>query len=103
MASFESGRLEILTVFSKYPVPYLPLLVWANYKPDQVLESEENDDEVVDEVDDKDNAWEVHSPLLVLLELLRRGDDEGDRGDHHLPRGLNWIRSFPSYVAFKAR
>ena len=69
-------------------VPYLPFLVWANYKPDQVLESEEDDDEVVDEVDDKDDAGEVHSPLLVLLELLRRGDDEGDRGDHHLTRGL---------------
>ena len=62
----------------------VPFLIWADYKPGEELDSEKDDDKVVDEVDDEDDAGEVHPALLVFLKLLRRRDDEGDGGNNHL-------------------
>ena len=71
----------IFLIKNSIPVPFL---IWANCEPGEELNSEKDDDKVVDEVDDEDDAGEVNLPLLVLLQLLRRRDDEGDGGDHHL-------------------
>ena len=65
----------------------VPFLIWADYKPGEELDSEKDDDKVVDEVDDEDDAGEVNLPLLVLLQLLNGGEDEGDCGDEHHRQG----------------
>ena len=75
-----------LMFYLKFPFYFhpVPFLIWADYEPGEELNSEKDDDKVVDEVDDEDDAGEVNLPLLVLLQLLSRRDDEGDGGDHHL-------------------
>ena len=51
--------------------------------PHQVFDSEEADGEVVDDPDDVEEERELHHPVLVGLQLVDGGDDEGDRGDEH--------------------
>ena len=72
-----------ISILYGYLLP-VPFLIWADYEPGKELDSEKDDHKVIDEVDDEDNAGEVHPTLLVLLKLLRRRDDESDCGNHHL-------------------
>ena len=59
-------------------------LVGADDESNEKLESEEDDDKVVCHLDDQDHDGPLALALLVLLELIRGGDDEGDGGqDHH--------------------
>ena len=71
----------IFLIKNSIPVPFL---IWADCEPGEELNSEKDDDKVVDEVDDEDDAGEVHPSLLVLLKLLCRRDDESDGGNDHL-------------------
>ena len=63
------------------------LLDRADEQPEDVLDGEEDDDEVVDEVDDGHDDRVVGLALLVLLQLLDGGEDEGDGGDEHHGQG----------------
>ena len=63
------------------------LLDRADEQPEDVLDGEEDDDEVVDEGDDGHDDRVVALPLLVLLQLLDGGEDEGDGGDEHHGQG----------------
>ena len=38
----------------------VPFLIWTYYKPGEELNGEKDNDKVVDEVDDEDDAGEVH-------------------------------------------
>ena len=59
-------------------------LVGADDESHEELECEEDDDKVVCHLDDQDHHGPLALALLVLLELVRGGDDEGDGGqDHH--------------------
>ena len=59
-------------------------LVGADDESHEKLQSEEDDDKVVCHLDDQDHDGPLALALLVLLELVRGGDDEGDGGqDHH--------------------
>ena len=75
-----------LMFYLKFPFYFrpVPFLIWADYEPGEELNSEKDDNKVVDEVDDEDDAGELHPTLLILLQLLRRRDDESDGGNHHL-------------------
>ena len=59
-------------------------LVGADHEPHEELEGEEDDNKVIRHLDDHDHHGPLALALLVLLELVRGGDDEGDGGqDHH--------------------
>ena len=56
-------------------------LVRTDDESDHVLQGEENNHEVIDEVNDVGEPVVLNGSVLVLLQLLRGGDDEGDGGD----------------------
>ena len=59
-------------------------LVGADDESHEELQCKEDDDKVVCHLDDQDHDWPLALALLVLLQLIRGGDDEGDGGqDHH--------------------
>ena len=49
----------------------------------EVLNGEEADGEVVDDPDDLEEEGELNHPMLVRLQLVDGGNDEGDSGDEH--------------------
>ena len=63
------------------------LLDWADEQPEDVLDGEEDDDEVVDEVDDGHDDRVVGLALLVLLQLLDGGHYECNSGYEHHGQG----------------
>ena len=58
-------------------------LLGAAYHSHQVLDGEEADGEVVDDPDDVEEEGELDHPVLVRLQLVNGGDDEGDGRDEH--------------------
>ena len=62
-------------------------LPWGAEKPDEILDGEEAHGEVVDDPDDGEDDGQLHDTILVLLELVHGGDDEGDGGDKHHGQG----------------
>ena len=42
---------------------------------------------MVDDPDDGEDEGQLHDAILVLLQLVHRGDDEGDGGDKHHGEG----------------
>ena len=59
-------------------------LFWAANDSQEVLDGEESDGEVVDDPDDVEEEGELDHPVLVRLQLVNSGDDEGDgRYEHH--------------------
>lgn len=58
-------------------------LLWAANDSHEVLDGKEADGEVVDDPDDVEEEGELHHPVLVRLQLVDSGDDEGDGRDEH--------------------
>ena len=58
-------------------------LLWAANDSHEVLDGEEADGEVVDDSDDVEEERELDHPVLVCLQLVDSGDDEGDSRDEH--------------------
>ena len=58
-------------------------LLWAADDSHEVLDGEEADGEVVNDPDDVEEEGELDHPVLVRLQLVDGGDDEGDRRDEH--------------------
>ena len=61
--------------------------VRADDESDHVLQREENHNKVIREVNDVSKPMELNIPVLILLQLLCSGDDEGHRGDQDHGKG----------------
>ena len=53
----------------------------ADNQPDGVLNGEVADGDVVNDTNDVEEEGKLHQALLVFLQLVDGGDDEGDGGD----------------------
>ena len=56
-------------------------LVGTDEQSDHVLQGEKNNNKVIGEVNDVGEPVVLNISVLVLLQLLRGGDDKGDCGD----------------------
>ena len=62
-------------------------LVGTDEQSDHVLQGEKNNHKVISEVNDVGEPVVLNISVLVLLQLLRGGDDEGDCGDEYHGEG----------------
>ena len=62
-------------------------LVRADDQAEEVLDGEEEHNEAVDELDGEGDVGILYVALLVLLQLLHGGQDEGDGRHHHHRQG----------------